>query len=550
MAERIAPPQRLCCTCSHRVIRFTPMMESSVVDPRYLPPTLDPGKVLDDVGDEISTDILIVGAGMAGSMLAYAMREAGREVLITERGGFLPREPQNTDPTEMYLKGRYKNAEHWYDGHNGATFAPGVYYWAGGNTRFWGACVPRFRSSDFEEVEHQEGTSRAWPFSYDELEPFYAQAEAMFGVHGRTDEDPTEPFHSSAYPHAALDHEPAVDRLASSLRAQGLHPSHAPNAMNALTAAERASVTTADGCPDNTGLKSDAENRALLPALLAPGTSISTHTEVLRLLSNGSGDRVIGVEARKHGRVFRIRANQVILSTGAVNSAALLLRSATQEKPTGLANSSDLVGRNYMVHNSTFFVGVNPLRRNDTSWQKTLMLNDWYESGPGTPYPLGNLQMLGKLQGAMVKGARPWAPMWALDFMTSRSIDIYLTTEDLPSLDNRVRVDGERTLIEWTPTNVAPHHELVRRVTKAVRRAGYPLVFTQRMGIETNSHMCGTLVAGHDPSTSVLDPWCRSHDVENLWVVDSSFFPSSAALNPGLTIGANALRVAPRILES
>ena len=203
-----------------------------------------------------------------------------------------------------------------------------------------------------------------------------------------------------------------------------------------------------------------------------------------------------------------------------------------------------------MVHNSTFFLAVNPARRNDTAWQKTLGLNDWYEAGPDTPYPLGNLQMLGKLQAPMVKAARSWAPMWALKMVTDRSLDIYLTTEDLPRPDNRVTVDGDKIMISWTPNNLTPHHELVKRVSRAVRKAGYPIVLTERMGIATNSHMCGTAVAGTDPSASVLDPNCRSHDVSNLFIVDSSFFPSSAALNPALTIAANALRVAPTIAGS
>jgi choline dehydrogenase-like flavoprotein len=132
--------------------------------------------------------------------------------------------------------------------------------------------------------------------------------------------------------------------------------------------------------------------------------------------------------------------------------------------------------------------------------------------------------------------------------MSARSVDIYLTTEDLPSVENRVRIDGDRILIDWKPTNVAPHHELVRRIRRIVRKAGYPLIFTQQMGIETNSHMCGTAVGGHDSTTSVLDSTCRSHDIENLWVADASFFPSSAALNPALTIAANTLRIAPSIV--
>jgi choline dehydrogenase-like flavoprotein len=233
-----------------------------------------------------------------------------------------------------------------------------------------------------------------------------------------------------------------------------------------------------------------------------------------------------------------------------VNSAALFLRSASDAHPNGLANGSDQVGRNYMVHNSTFFLAVNPIHRNDTAWQKTLGLNDWYEAGPTTPYPFGNLQMLGKLRAPMIKAARSWAPLWALKMITDRSLDIYLTTEDLPRLDNRVVIDGDKIMINWTPNNTAPHDELVKRVSRVVRKAGYPILLTERMGIATNSHMCGTAVAGTDPSHSVLDTNCRSHDVDNLYVVDSSFFPSSAALNPALTIAANALRVAPTVAAS
>lgn len=511
------------------------------------PPGLRDGAVASVPGDEITTDVLVVGSGMGGGTLAWALRGSGLDVLVVERGGFLPREPQNHDPREMFVQGRYKTAGHWYDGRTGQPFTPGVYYWVGGNTKFYGASLPRFRHSDFEQVEHQEGISRAWPFGYDDLEPHYQRAEELFDVHGQVGEDPTEPAHSGPYPFAALAHEPPVERFAASLRKHGLHPFHTPNAMNLDTQAQRAAATTADGCPDDTGVKSEAENKVILPALRSERVRILPRTEVTRLLTSADGRRVVAAEARHEGRVIRINASRFVVSGGAVNSSVLLLRSATRQHPDGLGNSSGLLGRNYMVHNSTFLVGVNPARRNTTKWQKTLGLNDFYESGPLTRYPLGNLQMLGKLRAPMVSAARSWAPDWALTFMTDRSIDIYLTTEDLPSRDNRVRVDGDRILVDWEPTNVAPHLELVRRVTKLVRSAGYPLVFTQRMGIETNSHMCGTAVAGTDPSASVLTPDCRAHDVENLWLVDASFFPSSAALNPALTIAANALRVAPSI---
>ena len=502
---------------------------------------------LDDV-DETDTDVLIVGSGMGGGTLAWALRDAGVKVLLVERGGFLPREPENSQPEQMYLKGRYKNAGLWYDGRTGQPFAPGVYYWVGGNTKFYGASLPRFRRSDFTEVTHQEGVSRAWPFTYQDLEPFYGQAEMLFDAHGQVGEDPTEPPHSTPYPFPALDHEPTIARFAESLRKQGLKPFRMTNGLNVVSLADRAAVTSTDGCPDGTGRKAEAENKAVRPALGAGHVKLMVKTEVTRLLTSPDGRRVIGAEARHQGRIVRINANRVVVACGAVNSAVLLLRSATRAHPHGLGNSSGLLGRNYMVHNSTFFVGVNPVRTNRTQWQKTLGLNDYYEAGASNRYPLGNLQMLGKLHTAMIKPARPWAPDWALKFMTDRSLDIYLTTEDLASEDNRVRVDSDKILIDWRPTNVAPHREFVRRISRLVRKSGYPLIFTQRMGIDTNSHMCGTAVAGTDPATSVLDANCRSHDLDNLWVGDSSFFPSSAALNPALTIAANALRIAPHIL--
>jgi choline dehydrogenase-like flavoprotein len=510
------------------------------------PPLREGALVTVDQGP-VTADVVIIGSGMGGGTLAWALKDTGLDVLIVERGQFLPREPENSQPDHVFIKKRYVTSKPWHDAKTGQPFQPGVYYWVGGNTKMYGACLPRFRRSDFEEVAHHDGVSPGWPFSYDDLEPFYGQAEQLFQVHGSVDEDPTEPPHSTDYPYPPLPHEPAVERFANMLYLQGLHPFHMACAMHLPSLAERIADTTADGSPSATGNKGDAENRAVRPALESPTVRLLLGAYVRRLHTNSDGRTVTFAEAQVGERTVRIEARTFVVSCGAVNSAALLLRSVSDQHPNGLGNSSGLLGRNYMVHNSTFFLAVDPRQRNETAWQKTLGLNDWYEAGPDTPYPLGNLQMLGKIRAPMVKAARPWAPIWALKTVTNRSLDIYLTTEDLPRLENRVTVDGEKIMISWTPNNLGPHQELVKRVTRAVRQAGYPVALTERMGIATNSHMCGTAVAGTNPAASVLDPDCRSHDVSNLFVVDSSFFPSSAALNPALTIAANALRVAPTI---
>ncbi|MFV0426623.1 MAG: FAD-dependent oxidoreductase [Beutenbergiaceae bacterium] len=490
-------------------------------------------------------DVVIIGSGMGGSTMAWALRAAGMDVLVLERGQRLPREPENSDPEQMHVKKRYRTAEPWLDARSGTMFDPGNYYWVGGNTKVYGASLPRFRESDFTKVTHAEGHSSAWPFSYQELEPFYLQAEHLFKTRGDGSEDPTEPPRSGAYPYPALTHEPEVERLAQSWRDQGLHPFHSPNGMVFNSQEDRAKSTASDGAPDEYGHKMDAENCALNPALEAGGVRLITGARIDRLEAQGT--RVVRAVGEIDGEPLTVTADRFVLAAGAVNSAVIMLRSANADHPGGLGNSSDLIGRRYMVHNSTFFVAVNPLRRNPTQWQKTLGLNDWYEAGPSTPVPLGNVQMLGKLREPMVRAARPWAPRWALRMMTARSMDLYLTTEDLPDLHNRVQLTERGISVHWTPNNLAPHRELVTRMKSAMRKAGYPLIFTERMGINTNSHQCGTQVAGHDRATSVLNQRCRSHDLDNLWVADSSFFPSSAALNPALTIAANALRIAPDI---
>ena len=233
-----------------------------------------------------------------------------------------------------------------------------------------------------------------------------------------------------------------------------------------------------------------------------------------------------------------------MISCGAVNSAALLLRSE------GVPNKSELIGRNYMVHNNSALIAVRPWETNRTTFQKTLSINDWYLGESSWPWPMGNLQMIGKVQGSMLKSARPRLPLSWLSYLANRSIEWWVMSEDLPDPNNRVTLSSSRRIrIHWKPNNLAAHRRLLSKARRMLRRAGYPILFSQEMGIETNSHQCGTLRMGKNPRNSVLDPYCRVHEIKNLRVVDASFFPSSGAMNPALTIAAQALRVADNMTD-
>jgi len=492
-------------------------------------------------------DVVIVGSGMGGGTLAYALKDSGARVLLVERGDYLPYERQNWEPAAVFGKGRYKNAESWYDP-DGKPFSPGTYYYVGGNTKFYGASLARFRREDFQATAHQDGTSPAWFMEYEDLEPYYRRAEQVYGVHGDHLDDPTldrpDPF-----PYPAVEHEPTVQAIADKMRKAGYTPSHIPLGIDLREGGRCIRCKTCDGFPCLVAAKADTDITCVRPAVATGAVELLTNGYVERVLTDPTGSHATGVKIIRDRSELDVQAGIVVVSCGAVNSAALLLRS-TDANPQGLANSSGHVGRNYMVHNNTVMVGVSPTKINTSIFQKTLYFNDFYTKGTGDhPYPLGHVQLIGKLQGVMMKGNRPEIPVWALDMAAHRSTDWWLFTEDLPDPNNRVTLHNGKIIIHWEPNNVRAHEVLTRETRKLLKKVGYPFVFSQRTGIEVNSHQAGTVRAGVDPATSVLDPDCRAHDVDNLFVVDSSFFPSLPVINPALTIAANAFRVADRIIE-
>jgi choline dehydrogenase-like flavoprotein len=508
-------------------------------------------------------DIIVVGTGAGGGTFAHTVAASGRRVLLLERGDFLPREPENWSPEPVFVDGRYISPETWYDA-DGAPFQPQVHYFVGGATKLYGAALYRLRPQDFGQIHHVDGVSPAWPLTYDDFEPWYTKAEWLYQVHGNHGEDPTEGSWSKQYPWPAVSHEPRIKEIAESLTAAGYHPFSAPCGI-LLDEADRARSTCirctwCDGYPCLVHAKSDAETIAVRPLLDAPNVTLLVGAEVLRLETDPTGRTVSGVVVSRAGAQEVYTADIVVLSAGASNSAKLLLRSASDQHPNGLANGSDQVGRNYMFHNSKAIVAL-AKERNDTVFQKTLGINDFYLDDGSGRGPLGNIQMVGKSNGFAMKGEEPkltkLAPHWSLDDVAHHAVDFWLTTEDLPEPDNRVTVDGDGHIhLAYTASNDREadglYHEL-RKILNHIGMAQHHVLdknFYMSMDIPVAgvAHQAGTCRFGSDPATSVLDADCKAHELDNLYVVDTSFFPSIGAVNPALTAMANAIRVGEHIV--
>jgi choline dehydrogenase-like flavoprotein len=503
----------------------------------------DSPKVIRDPDSRIDCDIAIVGSGVGGATLAWALRHSGARILVIERGDFLPREWQNWSPREIHANGRYRNSDPWI-GPGGEAAVPGSYHYVGGSSKLYGATMPRFREADFGEVRTRDGVSPAWPVTYAEMEPFYGRAEELYWVHG-DNSDPTAPWRSTPYPFAPLPHEEPIARVSRRLARQGLHPFSLPQAVDWRDGGRCVLCRTCDAYACILDAKGDADVCAMRPALDSPTVRLMTNADVRTIVTANDGSTISHLEVAHAAGTIRVSGARYVIAAGAVNTAALLLRSRSPSLPGGVSNSSGMVGRNYMAHPTSFVVGVRPTSPNRIVFQKTLGVNDWYTAGPGTDFPLGNVQALGKLEGWTIKPQRRAIPHAILEWMTQRSVDFLAETEDLPLPDSRVTVDtAGRVHLSWIPTNEDSHHELVRRTARAIRKCGYPMIFTQRLPWSASSHQCGTARMGADADQSVLTRDCRSHDVDNLWIVDASVFPSSAAVNPALTVAATALRVA------
>jgi choline dehydrogenase-like flavoprotein len=509
-------------------------------------------------------DVIIIGSGAGGGTLALQLAPSGKRILILERGDWLKREPNNWDAAAVFEHNRYVSPDTWYD-HCGRSFQPQVHYYVGGATKLFGAALYRLRREDFGELRHHDGISPAWPISYEDMESYYTRAEQLYHVHGLRGRDPTEPPASAPYPCEPVANEPRIQMLCEQLTAAGCHPFPAPCAvmLNERNMAYSACIRcqTCDGFPCLVHAKSDAEVVAVRPALEFPNVELLRSAKALRLETNANGTEVTEVVADVAGERETFRGDIVVVSCGAANSAKLLLMSANGAHPNGLANGSDQVGRNYLFHNSQAVLALSR-EPNPTIFQKTLAVNDFYFGMDGFDYPMGNIQMIGKSLGPMYRGEKPvetaLLPMLALSDIAGHALDFWLTTEDLPDPENRVTVDRDGKLtLTYTPNNLVPLQRLYETLKSMLGQLGMHqghliprhIYMKTAIPIAGCAHQAGTCRFGSDAKSSVLDVNCKAHELDNLYVVDTSFFVSIGAVNPSLTAIANAIRVGDHLKQ-
>jgi choline dehydrogenase-like flavoprotein len=513
-------------------------------------------------------DVIIIGTGAGGGTLAHKLAPSGKRILVLERGDYVPREKDNWNPRAVNLEGKYQTKEKWRDS-NGQELHPHTNYYVGGNTKFYGAALFRLREKDFGELRHDGGVSPAWPISYDDLEPYYTAAEQLYHVHGTRGEDPTDTHASAPYPHPAISHEPRIQQLSDDFARLGLRPFHTPLGVQLNEQDTRKSrcirCNTCDGFPCLLNAKADSQVLCVDRAVEHPNVTLLTNAYAERLETDASGRRVAKVIVQHNGSREEYSSEIVVSSCGAINSAALLLRSASDKHPRGLANGSDVVGRHYMGHINSILMAISKCP-NPTIFQKSLSLNDFYFGSKDWDFPMGHISFVGKLDAQTLRaGAPAIAPGFTLELMASHSLDFWLTSEDLPDPENRVTLnDKGEIVLTYKPNNQEGHKRLTAKLESLMKQQtkcqmhGHDchvglfsrnIFVGQQIPLAGVAHQNGTIRFGHDPKTSALDVNCRAHEIENLYVVDASFFPSSGAVNPGLTIIANALRVGDHLIE-
>jgi choline dehydrogenase-like flavoprotein len=477
----------------------------------------------EDVGTT-TFDAVVIGSGIGGSTFALALAQRGMTVAVVDRGDFL--RPQGRDLTPVHLA--YVQRQ------------PNI----GGQTKSFGAAMYRFRESDFRAVEMESGVSPAWPISYDDLEPFYAQAEVLYRVHGSSAHDATEPPRSTPWPHDPIPHQGPVQELVHRLRERaGVEVSYIPRSIDYDPSNGGKCVLCkhcdAYYCPRDA--KFDAEIGALRPAVDTGRVSVFTKADALRILTTPDGRKVTGVVIRRDGREISLKAGIVCSSGGVTETPLLLWRSRSAAHPNGLANRSGALGRHWAAHTQSWVFPIAVNVQQDSFHQKTFAINSFYHSTPGVNAPAGVIQAAGNIEPTHMSRRHKYF----VQALLHNSFQTFIMVEALPSSSTGfVLSDNGAQVLAEPIRNPQTVKRLRRHARELFRAAGYPVLAPK---MEEKFHSVGTARMGETAETSVIDSHCRAHDVQGLYVVDSSSLPTAGALNTGLTIAAVALRAASSV---
>lgn len=496
-------------------------------------------------------DVVIIGSGFGGGPIAYSLSQKGYKVLVIEQGGYLH---DNSRHSLEHIQSQDK----WYS-QKKIVRAPYSYHCVGGMSKLFSGNLTRMREKDFHEVRHEFGISPAWPIDYCDLENYYFKAEQLFKVQGMQEGDVCQPYRLTDFPYRSVPPSKNMTQLITEIKNKGFSTFQQAVCFNSDGKTVNCDGCLGRCCPSR--CKNDVEYSCIEPMITNFQGNIWINAKAIQMVTNSNGSLIEYVKVNKLNESCRVFAKQFVVSCGAIHSSILLLASKNAMHPNGLGNSSGLIGRNYMQHIITHLVAISKKKLDLGGFLKTFSINDYYAGTNDYPYPMGNIQAFGKITADTFKSSAtasrfPWlhlVPSSLLTYLLEHAFVISITSEDLPDKNNRISLTADGSggiLFSRDILHTQAHEKLVSISKNLLLDIGFNFVIPYRIGVGRSAHYCGTTVFGKNPADSVLNVFCQSHDVANLFVIDAGFFPSSSAINPALTIAAQSLRVAEFLSQS